>query len=310
MTKVPDRARPPSRQRRRRAAGESRTSALLEAKTATLFRHFPAALTGDEEALHQLRVWGRRLRVAVRLLATKPDGRRAQRAERLLAGLTRVAGSTRDLDVLLATFDERLSALPARSPAQRRLRQRLAAVRRRSRARLVERLLDVPIARLRADLATLAARAAVDLATVYERLRETCAREGSKLQNGFATQGGLLDVMALHALRRRARRLRYAVEIHCELAEQTMAATKPWKELQDRIGVLHDHHVLAEWLDGQARTSRQRGQRAIATAASAEATWARQHMARLHDEVLAADPAALVRAGLAAAGITGGPSPP
>jgi CHAD domain-containing protein len=281
---------------------------LLRAKAATLFRHFPAAMTGDEEALHQVRVWGRRLRVAVRLLAGKPTGRRAQRVERLLADLTRAAGGARDLDVLLATFDERLGSLPARSAEQRRLRQRLASRRRRGRARMVEALLDLPIARLRADLTELASRACPDLPTIDQRFRATCARESRKLLDGFAALGALLDVVALHALRRRARRLRYSVEIHSQLAGDTAAATKPWKELQDRIGVLHDHHVLAEWLDAQARADEKRGQPALAAAATAEAIWARERMARLHDEHLAAEPAALVRAGLAAVGFAAQPA--
>jgi len=284
--------RPPSR----RLAG-----VLLRQKSATLFRHFPPALTGDEEALHQVRVWGRRLRVAVRLLAGKPDGRRAQRAERSLSCLTRAAGGARDLDVLLATFDQRLGGLPARTPEQRRLRHRLAARRRRGRARMVEAMLDQPVARLRADLAQLVARACPDLATIDQRLHSTFAREGGKLLDGLAALGSLLDIVVLHALRRRARRLRYTVEIHGQIAG-SLAATKPWKELQDRIGVLHDHHVLAEWLDGQARADAQRGHPALAAAAATEAAWARQTMARLHDEYLASAPTALVRAGLSAIG--------
>ena len=65
-------------------------------------------MAGDEEAVHQIRVCSRRLRVALRLLAGKPEGKRAHRVQRLLAQLTRTVGSARDLDVMLATFDERL----------------------------------------------------------------------------------------------------------------------------------------------------------------------------------------------------------
>ncbi|HEX7509600.1 MAG TPA: CHAD domain-containing protein, partial [Polyangia bacterium] len=76
-----------------KADGSNRLAGtLLKRKVSTLFRHFPPALTGDEEAIHQLRVSGRRLRVALPLLVAKPDGRRAERARRLLRQLTRTAG--------------------------------------------------------------------------------------------------------------------------------------------------------------------------------------------------------------------------
>ena len=124
-----------------RADGGNRlAAALLKRKVNTLFRHFPLALTGNEEAIHQLRVAGRRLRVALPLLVTKPDGRRAERARILLRQLTRTAGSSRDLDVLLESYDERLKALPSRTDEQKLLRHRLASARRRSRTRLVESL--------------------------------------------------------------------------------------------------------------------------------------------------------------------------
>jgi len=277
---------------------------LLKQKTVTLFRHFPAALTGDEEALHQVRVWGRRLRVALRLLCGKPQGRRALRAQRFLAELTAAAGSARDLDVLLATLDERLRHVPARTAEQKRLRQRLAALRRRGRARMVQGLLDLPIARLRADLAALAPRACPDLAVLDRRFRALCEREGRKLQGGFAALGALLDVVALHALRRRARRLRYAVEVFLQVFGGEASATKPWKALQDHIGTLHDHRLLAEWFERQAAADQKRGQPALAAAAIAEAAWARDTMQRLHAEFLAADPSGLVRRGLDAVGFS------
>lgn len=291
------RSSPARRPPRRRVTG-----VLLRRRAATLFEHLPAALTGDEEALHQVRVWGRRLRVAVRLLAGKPKGRRAERAQRLLARLTRTAGNVRDLDVLLATLDERLRQLPARSPEQHRLRRRLTSLRRRGRARLAQALFDLDLARLRKDLAELATRACPDLGLVAQRLRARCAREGHRLCGGFAALGSLLDPATLHGLRRRARRLRYSVEIFIEIFGGESSATKPWKLLQDLMGSLHDHHVLAQWFDRQAQADARRGQPALAAAANAEAAWARGAMRRLHDELLAAQPAELATRGLAAVG--------
>ena len=269
---------------------------LLKRKVKALFHYFPAALVGDEEAIHQLRVAGRRLRVALPLLVVKPEGRR------LLRLLTQTAGSSRDLDVLLESYDERLKTLPARSMEQNLLRQRLASARRRSRMCMVENLLDLKISRLRADLANLIAGGGPPPTLVCERFASLSARESRHLREGFANLGPHLDAEELHALRRRARRLRYAVEVFDQIRSFDSLATKPWKTLQDLIGVIHDHHVLAAWFDRQAKNDRKRGKLALADAASDEADWARNTMRQLHATFLAADPIAVVARGLSALG--------
>jgi CHAD domain-containing protein len=259
-------------------------------------------LTGDEEAIHQLRVSGRRLRVALPLLVAKPDGRRAERAQRLLRQLTRTAGSSRDADVLLESYDEHLKALPSRSVEQKVLRHRLASTRRRGRAHMVDNLLDLEISRLRWDLAGLISRGGPPPAIVCERFAAMSAHEFQFLHEGFTKIGAQLDAEKLHALRRRARRLRYAVEVFDQIRSFESSAAKPWKHLQALIGVIHDHHVLAEWYDRQAQNDRKRGNDALATTADDEAAWARATARRLHRELLAANPIAIVARGLAALG--------
>ena len=286
-------------------SGQNRLAAsLLKRKVNAIFRQFPFALTGDEEAIHQLRVAGRRLRVALPLLVAKPDGRRASRARSLLRLLTQAAGSSRDLDVLLESYDERLKALPARSAEQKLLRHRLAGVRRRSRTRMVNSLLDLKISRLRSDLTDLILRGGPPLSVVCERFAAMTGHEGQCLREGFTNLGAHLDATELHGLRRRARRLRYAVEVFDQIRSFESSATKPWKTLQDLIGVLHDHHVLAEWFDKQAKNDRKRGRDALAAAADEEAAWARATMHRLHEELLTANPIAIVTHGLSALGQT------
>jgi CHAD domain-containing protein len=286
-----------------RGRGRVRLGArLLRQRSDVLFHHFPAALAGDEEAIHQLRVAGRRMRVALWLLADKPEGKRARRAQFLLRDLARTAGLGRDLDVLLAIYREHLDALEESTPEQRRLRHRLGDGRRRGRLRMVGKLLDLEIPRLRRDLSVLIARAVPSPPVVVDRFRALQDREGKLLIQGFNKLGAILDIAALHALRRRARRLRYAVEIWGEIALIEPGATKPWKCLQDRIGVLHDHHVLAEWLARQAEADARKGRLAVASAARAEAEWAREAMHKLHDELLSAAPVALVQQGLALVG--------
>ena len=286
-----------------KADGSSRfAGSLLRSRTSVLFRHLPLALTGDEEAIHQLRVSGRRLRVALPLLTAKPDGRRVARAKRLLRQLTRLAGSSRDLDVLLASYDERLKELTSRTPEQQILRHRLTDARRRSRGRMVDGLLDLEISRLRGDLSGLVRRGGPAPSIVCERFASTSARELHALGEELKKIGPRLDAQELHAFRRRARRLRYAIEVFDEIRNFKSTASKPWKTLQDLIGVIHDHQVLAEWFDAQAKNDDRHGKGALAAAAREEATWAISTMHRLHAQFLAANPTALVAQGLAALG--------
>jgi CHAD domain-containing protein len=74
----------------------------------------------------------------------------------------------------------------------------------------------------------------------------------------------------LHALRRRARRLRYAAEVEDAVRGEESRAPALWKRLQDGIGVIHDHDVLAGWLEEQARLAETRDNRLLARAARRE----------------------------------------
>ncbi|HEY6554694.1 MAG TPA: CHAD domain-containing protein, partial [Vicinamibacteria bacterium] len=131
---------------------------LLRQRIRAVFRHLPKGLAGDEEAIHQMRVAGRRLRAALPLLARKPEGRRVHRALRVLRELARTAGASRDLDVGLELLTDRLHAVSPVDPEQRLLRTRLRAARARSRTRMAEALMDLEIARLRRDLRAVVAK--------------------------------------------------------------------------------------------------------------------------------------------------------
>jgi CHAD domain-containing protein len=271
---------------------------LIKAKSSVLFSHLPKALAGDEEAVHQLRVESRRMRVALKLLTAKPEGRRAKRSGRLLQRLTRTAGVRRDLDVLLEIYDQRLRALPERTPEQTRLRRRLADARRRGCAHMVDAMLDLEISRFREDLRDLVDGGCAPVPVVDERVRELVSREGTALSDGLHALGATLDSVALHDLRRRARRLRYGLEVAQKILDEDKGVTKPWKVLQDLIGSMHDYHVLGEWLAKQAAADGKRGNSKMVEAALAEMAWTEAEVTRLHHQFLAARPAGIVQQAL------------
>jgi CHAD domain-containing protein len=268
-----------------------------------VFDKLPKGLAGDEEAIHQMRVAGRRLRVALPLLARRPEGKRVRRALKILRQLTRAAGQSRDLDVGLDLLERHLdeagpSALTA---GQKRVRQRLRSARTRSRRQMAEALMDLEIAQLRRDLRATLGRRADDLFTVLGRIRTEREERGQRLQAGFAALAETYDPDALHALRRQARRLRYVAEVHDALLRNEPSDAAPlFKTLQERIGALHDVHVLARWLETRARAGDAPSRPGEAEAAAQ--LWAvfDARGRELHRSLLEARPAETVARGLLA----------
>jgi CHAD domain-containing protein len=277
-----------------------RVSPLLQQRIKAVFRRLPKSLAGSEEDLHQMRVAGRRLRVALPLLARKPEGRRVRRSLRLLRRLTRTGGLSRDLDVGVALFEEEL-ARSSLTPERRVLRMRLKAARGRSRARMAQALLDLEIARLRRDLRVLARRGDGFFA-VLRRLRETRDAQGAEALAIIAALGDRFDPVELHRLRRRVRRLRYAAELSGALKGQVPPAATEFRALQDRLGALHDTYVLSEWFARQSGACRLRGEASVAEAAAALQAHFLEASRSQHRAFLALPPADVVARALAAMG--------
>jgi CHAD domain-containing protein len=268
-----------------------------------VFKRLPKGLAGDEEDIHEMRVAGRRLRVAIPLLAKRPEGKRAKRALRVLRELTRAAGASRDLDVCLDLLNAHLDEQGVPSPETTTLRRRLRVARARSRAQMAEALLDLEIARLRRDLRKLLARKADGLFGILGRIRAIRDEEGQGLLAGFEGLGDRYDPEALHALRRQARRLRYTAEVHDALMRDGASdAPALFKTLQERIGALHDVHVLARWLEGQAKAATERGQTAQTEAAAALQAAFEEKARELHRQLLETNPSEVASRALLALG--------
>jgi len=246
----------------------ARSTALLRDRVRGLNRRLPHALAGDEEAIHQMRVGGRRLRIALRLLARKPKGRRVRRALKGLRALTRGAGTGRDLDVGVTLLDARLAELP-RNAERALLRTRLKAARTRAHTAMAEALLDLEIATLRRDLRTIVRRRGDGVFGVTLRLRRMRDEEGQSVLRQLEGLGDRFDPEALHRVRIGVRRLRYAAEVADRLRNEESGAPEAFRQLQESLGHIHDTWVLALWLAVQAARADSRG--ALALAAEARA---------------------------------------
>ena len=279
-----------------------RATLLLKERIRTLFRHLPKALAGEEEPIHQMRVAARRLRVALPLLARKPRGRRVRTALSILRAITRAGGGSRDLDVGLALFEERLGGLEAVSPELKTLRRRLRAGRTRSRTRMAGDLLDIPISRLRRLLAGILLRRGEDVFTVMSRLRDASESGGARLLQAVDDLGDRYQPPDLHGLRIAARRLRYTAEVLDAMKGQAPGAPPLFKQVQERLGRVHDAHVLGLWLAQQAARAEKQGQAELAAEARRQEEWFMELSRNEHAAFLADQPRALLGRALEAMG--------
>jgi CHAD domain-containing protein len=238
---------------------------VLTLRARELFRVYPRALVGKEEAVHDLRVAARRLRIALTLLAGKPDGRRARRAQRTLRALAAAAGRGRDLDVGIAILEAQPAAVGV---GHDRLKRALRASRARARVLSREALLDLDVARLRRDLRACAAYTGVDLDIVVGRVAALQQREEATIAQELFTSPRRPDADALHGARRSARRLRYAAEIADLMHGTHSGVPDTWRRMQNRLGEIQDRHVLAAWLESRRQRATAAGDAVLATAAS------------------------------------------
>ena len=229
----------------------ARLQAQVGEQRAAMLRHDPGTRLGiDAENLHQFRVAGRRLRAFVRLARghVDPVWGEALRAE--LSDLGGVTGPVRDLDVLLEHLHDEVESVDAgERPAARELLAALGAERDRLQAELRAALAGPAYLGLLARLAQPLNAAAQPAPT---SLRKRATRELRRLVRDVEKLGASPADEALHALRLRVKRVRYAVELAGRPARaQTARVLDAAKELQDLLGE-HQDTVVAERLLAEA----------------------------------------------------------
>jgi len=288
------------------AARQDPATRLLRDRIAQLFKVLPAALAFDEEGLHDMRVTTRRLGTMLPILTRKPGGKRVRRAIRGMRHLRRAAGLSRDLDVTLALFEERVAISNGdRHPAEI-LHRRLRDARRRSHRRMERSVAGLELAEVRDDLRDIMRRGGDDLFTVLRRLREEQKLRAAKLLSMMQDLGAQYDPDRLHRVRCQIRRMRYLAEVNARMLDRPPEAARIFRELQDTLGRIHDAHVLVSWLDRQTEASAKRGQTDLAWTAR-KLRRAFESLAREeHRTYVESGPLATVRRGLRTMGVRDG----
>ncbi len=226
----------------------------------------PLAAGGEDgpEPVHQMRVATRRLRSALSIFSRATASPSVAQVDAGLKALSKALGPARDWDVFNAGIGAEIGHAFAADQADGQAVARLLAATERQRVagyEALRRFVAAPDYRqLGIRLAALAAtrpweaeigedaRTALDLkledfaATVLQRRWKRMFAEGDDIEQ--------LETETLHAIRLRAKRLRYAAEFFAALFPPK--ATKRFilrlSELQDKLGTLNDGAVAADLL--------------------------------------------------------------
>ena len=227
--------------------------ARLREQWAAFLRHAPGTRIGEDiEALHQMRVATRRLRATIRVFGVVlPTVFEELRSELQWAG--HELGAVRDLDVQIAGLEQlRATSSWEEAAALRPLIEVIEGERREERRRLIELMdsdrFDALVARFSSTVregppfGSPAPEVHAFAAPILEKRFERLRRDGRRLRAKSPSA-------EYHALRIRAKRLRYSLEIFGELygkpAERMTAALKT---LQDMLGDHQDAEVAIERL--------------------------------------------------------------
>ena len=236
---------------------------LLGHQLGVLLRYAPLVPSGDTmiEAVHQMRVAVRRARAAVSAFRPAIGCEHLERGAERLRALSGCLGSTRDWDVFVTeTLPMVMDALPA-SPSLRGLLRLAETQRRTARAALRTYLESAEFRVLTTDLGWLVAShswpptpfaGGNDMATfsasVLERRHHRLMRGGRRIET--------LDTTALHALRLKAKRARYAAEMFAGLYPHRGASRyiRRLSRLQQSLGILNDDVVASGLIQGLGAT--------------------------------------------------------
>jgi len=211
--------------------------------------HEPGARLGhDPEALHQLRVTARRVDATLALFRQHLP-LALSHARRTAKTVLRTLGAARDLDVQLAQLARYCAGLPENErTAAEPLDARLEAERVRVRARMVRALDSEPTRRWLGTLGLASVQASTGNGAFAERatvvMPERVRSRFRKLRKSVRRLGPESSMEDYHAVRRRAKQLRYAIESGAGLfgkpAEETLKALR---RLQDTLGAHQDAHM-------------------------------------------------------------------
>lgn len=218
--------------------------------------HDPGTRRGeDPEALHDMRVAARRLRAALNMFRGAFPPRLRKTLSEELKWLRECLGAVRDADVQLQRVAEFCTSTPAgMRPALQSYARYLERLRRDHRKQMIEALGSPRYFELLIRLETFSTGSSpVSDAAALQPVGELAADAVEKAHRGIRKRGRKVEAEPrpedLHALRTRAKRLRYVLEFCRDLTgREGRRAVKRLVRLQDLLGAFHDAVVAADFV--------------------------------------------------------------
>jgi CHAD domain-containing protein len=222
---------------------------LATAVTA-MMHHEAAAIAGEIEPLHQMRVATRRLRATVQLFAGAIHGSRLRIYKRDLPWLGQMAGAVRECDVIEALIRECGGRLdPALAGALTPLCDALAANRKTEHAGFVAELRAKRYAQMCERLANPLLRRAIPANGAGCNAPAMIAPIAASARRAGRRIGREEPPELLHRLRVRIKRLRYALEMLFEMGgKRSRKALMRLEQMQELLGVHQDVVSTIGWL--------------------------------------------------------------
>ncbi|HYA30644.1 MAG TPA: CHAD domain-containing protein [Acidobacteriota bacterium] len=211
----------------------------------------PKVLVNDDpEAIHDLRVWSRRLQQALRVVLPTPKPPKSKKAIRALRQLRQALGPCRNLDVNIDLIKEKRKHASAgivqRSwdAVQTELEERREGLIGRARRDLTQHDVFAFIERITSLIEN-----ADDGIDPVEILAKAAAKSMNAWEEAFKLAYEQRDEAHLHALRIASKQLRYRAELLADLGQnQAKPLVTALKELQTVLGDWHDRCVLLHYV--------------------------------------------------------------
>lgn len=205
----------------------------------------------DPEAVHDLRVWSRRLQQVVVTLFPGSQLPEARVMVRALRRARRSLGGWRDCDVVIALLSRKIRY--ARNPEQKEAweralataRRKLQREKRRARRKIANRKLFT-LAQRAEDLIEQRSLESPSDDNVFVALEAAVAEAYSEWRDGLTRARSTNDATVIHAFRIQTKRLRYRIELLRDVGSSSArSALASLRSLQDELGRWHDGLALA-----------------------------------------------------------------
>jgi CHAD domain-containing protein len=206
----------------------------------------------DRDAVHDLRVWSRRLQQVVVTLFPSPRPAEVRTIVRTLRRTRRSLGGWRDCHVVIALLTRKIRA--ARKPAQKQAwemalamaRAKLQRETRRARHKIANRKMFTLAQRVQGLIESEPIGSGQGDANPFRVLENSVATAYSEWREGLVRAKSSADPFEIHAFRIQTKRLRYRIELLRDLGSATAkSALSSLRTLQDELGHWHDGLAFA-----------------------------------------------------------------